>query len=223
MNIVQLDHVAKRYGDNIILQNVNLNIQGGEFVVIMGESGSGKTTILNMIGGLEPASDGDIIIDDQKIKDLTERQRVDFYRHKVGLISQGSYLQPHLTLFENIVLPGIFSRIPKKAREQRARQLAEELSISNVLRSLPSKVSGGQAERTCIARALLLNPKIILADEPTSNLDEGNAMNILNLLNSIRVQYGITIIASSHSQTVAGFATQLVKIEHGSVHDDRTL
>ena len=223
MNIVQLDHVTKRYGDNIILQNVNLNIQGGEFVVIMGESGSGKTTILNMVGGLEPASNGDIIIDDQKIKDLTERQRVDFYRHKVGLIFQGSYLQPYLTLFENIVLPGIFSRIPKKAREQRARQLAEELSISNVLRSLPSKVSGGQAERTCIARALLLSPKIILADEPTSNLDEGNAMNILNLLNSIRVQYGITIIASSHSQTVAGFATQLVKIEHGSVHDDRTL
>lgn len=127
-------------------------------------------------------------------------------------------MQPQLTLFENISLPGVFAKMPRAERDQRVMELARDLGISEVLNNLPSQVSGGQAERACIARALLLNPKIILADEPTSNLDEKNANIILQLLNNIRLRRGITVIVSSHSQLVARFATQLVTVENGTIY-----
>lgn len=218
MEIIQLKNIAKKYKDKVIFSDVNLTIPSSSFTVLMGESGSGKTTLLNIMGGLEPQTSGEVIIEQQNLKNFNARQRTDFYRHEVGLIFQGSYLQPQLTLFENISLPGVFAKMPRAERDQRVRELARDLGISEVLNSLPSQVSGGQAERACIARALLLNPKIILADEPTSNLDEKNANIILQLLNNIRLQRGITVIVSSHSQLVAGFATQLVTVKNGTIY-----
>lgn len=218
MEIIQLKNIAKKYKDKVIFSDVNLTILSSSFTVLMGESGSGKTTLLNIMGGLEPQTSGEVIIEHQNIKNFSARQRADFYRHEVGLIFQGSYLQPQLTLFENISLPGVFAKMPRAERDQRVMELAKDLGISEVLNNLPSQVSGGQAERACIARALLLNPKIILADEPTSNLDEKNANIILQLLNNIRLQRGITVIVSSHSQLVAGFATQLVTVKNGTIY-----
>lgn len=218
MEIIQLKNIAKKYKDKVIFSDVNLTIPSSSFTVLMGESGSGKTTLLNIMGGLEPQTSGEVIIEQQNLKNFNARQRTDFYRHEVGLIFQGSYLQPQLTLLENISLPGVFAKMPRAERDQRVRELARNLGISEVLSSLPSQVSGGQAERACIARALLLNPKIILADEPTSNLDEKNANIILQLLNNIRLQRGITVIVSSHSQLVARFATQLVTVENGTIY-----
>ena len=206
MEIIQLKNIAKKYKDKVIFSDVNLTIPSSSFTVMMGESGSGKTTLLNIMGGLEPQTSGEVIIEQQNLKNFNARQRTDFYRHEVGLIFQGSYLQPQLTLLENISLPGVFAKMPR------------DLGISEVLSSLPSQVSGGQAERACIARALLLNPKIILADEPTSNLDEKNANIILQLLNNIRLQRGITVIVSSHSQLVARLATQLVTVKNGTIY-----
>lgn len=218
MEIIQLKNIAKKYKDKVIFSDVNLTIPSSSFTVLMGESGSGKTTLLNIMGGLEPQTSGEVIIEQQNLKNFNARQRTDFYRHKVGLIFQGSYLQPQLTLFENINLPGVFAKMPRVERDQRVRELARNLGISEVLNNLPSQVSGGQAERACIARALLLNPKIILADEPTSNLDEKNANIILQLLNNIRLQRGITVVVSSHSQLVASFATQLVTVKNGTIY-----
>lgn len=218
MEIIQLNNITKKYKNKVIFSDVNLTIPSSSFTVMMGESGSGKTTLLNIMGGLEPQTSGEVIIGQQNIKNLSARQRADFYRHEVGLIFQGSYLQPQLTLFENISLPGVFAKMPRAERDQRVRELARDLGISEVLNNLPSQVSGGQAERACIARALLLNPKIILADEPTSNLDEKNANIILQLLNNIRLQRGITVIVSSHSQLVARFATQLVTVKNGTIY-----
>ena len=218
MEIIQLKNIAKKYKDKVIFSDVNLTIPSSSFTVLMGESGSGKTTLLNIMCGLEPQTSGEVIIEQQNLKNFNARQRTDFYRHEVGLIFQGSYLQPQLTLLENISLPGVFAKMPRAERDQRVRELARNLGISEVLSSLPSQVSGGQAERACIARALLLNPKIILADEPTSNLDEKNANIILQLLNNIRLQRGITVIVSSHSQLVARFATQLVTVENGTIY-----
>lgn len=218
MEIIQLKNIAKKYKDKVIFSDVNLTIPSSSFTVLMGESGSGKTTLLNIMGGLEPQTSGEVIIEQQNLKNFNARQRTDFYRHEVGLIFQGSYLQPQLTLLENISLPGVFAKMPRVERDQRVRELARNLGISEVLNNLPSQVSGGQAERACIARALLLNPKIILADEPTSNLDEKNANIILQLLNNIRLQRGITVIVSSHSQLVARFATQLVTVKNGTIY-----
>ncbi len=163
--------------------------------------------MLNIIGGLEAPTSGEIIVDSKDVRQLSREERTNFYRHEIGIIFQGSYLQPQFTLLENITLPGVFAGMPEAERKQRAEQLAEMLGITENLNFLPKEVSGGQAERACIARALLLSPKIILADEPTSNLDEANAKTVLEILNYIRQQMGVTIIIASHSRDVLEFAT----------------
>lgn len=178
--------------------------------------------MLNLIGGLERSSGGRIIVDGKEINQMSAKERTDFYRHEVGIIFQGSYLQPQFTLFENITLPGVFAGMPEGERKERAGQLAQMLGISENLKFLPKEVSGGQAERACIARALLLNPKIILADEPTSNLDEANAEIVLQILNLIRVQMGVTIIIASHSRDVIKYATQVVTVAGRTAQSNAT-
>lgn len=222
MDIIQLQDVSKTYGNKDILRGVNLAVRAGEFVVLCGESGAGKSTLLNLIGGLERSSGGRIIVDGKEINQMSAKERTDFYRHEVGIIFQGSYLQPQFTLFENITLPGVFAGMPEGERKERAEQLAQMLGISENLKSLPKEVSGGQAERACIARALLLNPKIILADEPTSNLDEANAEIVLQILNLIRVQMGVTIIIASHSRDVIKYATQVVTVAGRTAQSNAT-
>ncbi len=222
MDIIQLQDVSKTYGNKGILRGVNLAVRAGEFVVLCGESGAGKSTLLNLIGGLERSSGGRIIVDGKEINQMSAKERTDFYRHEVGIIFQGSYLQPQFTLFENITLPGVFAGMPEGERKERAGQLAQMLGISENLKFLPKEVSGGQAERACIARALLLNPKIILADEPTSNLDEANAEIVLQILNLIRVQMGVTIIIASHSRDVIKYATQVVTVAGRTAQSNAT-
>lgn len=222
MEIVQLRNIEKRYGEKMILRGVNLSVPAGSFTVLRGESGAGKSTLLNLIGGLEMPSGGQIIVEGKDVGALSAKERTDFYRHQIGIIFQGSYLQPQFTLLENITLPGVFAGVPEAERAARAEQLAETLGITENLRFLPQAVSGGQAERACIARALLLNPKIILADEPTSNLDEANAKTVLEILNLIRTQLGVTVIIASHSRDVLEFATQVVRVNGGTVQDEAT-
>ncbi len=212
MDIIQLQDVSKTYGNKDILRGVNLAVRAGEFVVLCGESGAGKSTLLNLIGGLERSSGGRIIVDGKEVGQMSAKERTDFYRREVGIIFQGSYLQSQFTLFENITLPGVFAGMPEGERKERAERLAQMLGISENLKFLPKEVSGGQAERACIARALLLNPKIILADEPTSNLDEANAEIVLQILNLIRAQMGVTVIIASHSRDVIKYATQVVTV-----------
>lgn len=222
MDIVQLRNIKKQYGEKVIFQGINLNIPAGFFTVLRGESGAGKSTLLNIIGGLEAPTSGEIIVDNKDVRQLSREERTNFYRHEIGIIFQGSYLQPQFTLLENITLPGVFAGMPEAERKQRAEQLAEMLGITENLNFLPKEVSGGQAERACIARALLLSPKIILADEPTSNLDEANAKTVLEILNYIRQQMGITIIIASHSRDVMEFATQVVTVRGGTVTSELT-
>lgn len=216
MEIIKLQNVKKQYDEKVIFQDVSLNISAGSFVALRGESGAGKSTLLNLISGLEVPTSGQIIVDGNDIGSLTVAERTNFYRHEIGIIFQGSYLQPQFTLLENITLPGVFAGIPEAERRTRAEQLAQMLGIFDNLKYLPKEVSGGQAERACIARALLLNPKIILADEPTSNLDEENAKTVLDILNYIRQQMGVTIIIASHSRDVMEFATQVVTVRGGA-------
>lgn len=222
MDIIQLQDISKIYGDKSILRGVNLSVRVGEFVALCGESGAGKSTLLNLIGGLERPSGGRIVVDGKEIGQMSVKERTDFYRHEVGIIFQGSYLQPQFTLFENITLPGVFAGMPEGERKERTEQLAQMLGISENLKFLPKEVSGGQAERACIARALLLSPKIILADEPTSSLDEANAEIVLQILNSIRVQMGVTVIVASHSRDVIKYATQVVTVTSGTVRSSAT-
>ncbi len=220
MDIIELHDIRKQYGDRIVFQDVNLTIPVGSFVVVRGESGAGKSTLLNLISGLEIPNSGKIVVDGKDISELAKIERTDFYRHEVGIIFQGSYLQPQFTLMENITLPGVFAGMPEAERNAKAQQLAQMLGITESLSHLPSEVSGGQAERACIARALLMDPKIILADEPTSNLDEENAIIVLKILNAIRQQMGITIIVASHSRDVSRFATQILFVKNKLVNSE---
>lgn len=221
VGIIQFDKVSKAYLKNeYVFRDVDVAINSGAFVVVRGKSGSGKTTLLNLIGGLELPSSGRVIVDGKSVSDLKAKQRTDFYRQEVGIIFQGSYLQPQLSLLENITLPGVFAGVAANERKQRAERWARILGISDNLNHLPKEVSGGQAERACIARALLLNPKIILADEPTSSLDDDNAKKVLGILDAIRLQLGVTVVVSSHDRNALEFATQILTVSNGTVYDD---
>lgn len=215
---INLNSLNKSYGKKPVLFDINLEIPTGSFTMLKGVSGSGKSTLLSIIGGIEPMTSGQVMIDNQDVRKLKGKARADFYRHKIGFIFQGFYLQPQLTISENIALMGIFAGMPKKEREARAKELAEKLGISEVLGSLPAEVSGGQAERACAARAMFMHPEIILADEPTNNLDPENAKNVIEMLKQIQQETGATMIVASHDPLVEKYATQIVSIREGRVN-----
>lgn len=215
---INLNSLNKSYGKKPVLFDINLEIPTGSFTMLKGVSGSGKSTLLSIIGGIEPMTSGQVMIDNQDVSKLKGKARADFYRHKIGFIFQGFYLQPQLTIVENIALMGIFAGMPKKEREARAKELAEKLGISEVLGNLPAEVSGGQAERACAARAMFMHPEIILADEPTNNLDPENAKNVIEMLKQIQQETGATMIVASHDPLVEKYATQIVSIREGRVN-----
>lgn len=219
-NII-LHNVSKTFktktGPKTVLSQVNLEIADKSFVVLTGESGAGKSTLLNMVGGLELPTTGEIIIDKQDISKLKTKERTEFYRHQVGFIFQGFYLQPQLTLAENIALPGVFADMSLDDQQKRVNELAEMLGISDALPRKPEAVSGGQAERACIARALFMNPTIILADEPTNNLDPANAHNVVELFRTIWQQTGATVIIASHDERLFAVATRILNVAGGNV------
>jgi len=218
---IKLENLNKSYGKKPVLFDINLEIPTGSFTMLRGVSGSGKSTLLSTIGGIEPATSGRVLIDGQDAGRLKGKERTDFYRHKVGFIFQGFYLQPQLTIGENIALMGTFAGMPKREREARAKELAEMLGIADVLESLPAEVSGGQAERACAARAMFMNPEIILADEPTNNLDPENAKNVIEMLKKIQQDTGATMIVASHDPLVEKYALQVVSIKDGRVTEER--
>ncbi len=219
---IKLEQLTKTYKKKgkLVLKDVNLEIPDHAFVMLRGVSGSGKSTLLNIIGGIEPLTSGKVEIDGRDLSELGPKARSDFYRHEIGFIFQGFYLQPQLTIGENIALMGVFAGMPKREREERARALAEDLGIAAVLDQKPAEVSGGQAERACVARAMFMHPKIILADEPTNNLDPENAQNVIELLKQIWQDTGATIIVASHDSMVEKYATMVVKVKEGEVSQE---
>ncbi len=217
---VILNSVSKNFGRKNILKDINLEIAENSFTVLKGVSGSGKSTLLNIIGGIESPTSGNIIIDNQNINNLRRKDRVNFYRKKIGFIFQGFYLQPQLTIKDNIALMAIFAGISRLEREKRVYELAEKLGISEILNQLPSEISGGQAERACIARALYMSPEIILADEPTNNLDPDNAKNVIEILKTLQIEERSTIIVATHDPMVEKYATQILSLNGGSITKD---
>jgi len=218
---IKLENLNKKYGKKPVLFDINLEIPTGSFTMLRGMSGSGKSTLLSIIGGIEPMTSGEVLIDGQNVSELKGKARTDFYRHKIGFIFQGFYLQPQLTISENIALMGTFAGMAKGEREKRAKELAEMLGITEVLESLPAEVSGGQAERACAARAMFMHPEIILADEPTNNLDPENAKNVIEMLKQIQEETKATMIVASHDSLVEKYATQIISIKDGRVSEEK--
>ena len=222
MNILSVKNLSKIYGDEnnhvIALDNVSFDVEIGEFIAIIGASGSGKSTLLHQIGGVDHPSSGKVIINNTDIYTLNENDLAIFRRNEIGLIYQFYNLIPVLNVKENITLP--LQLAHQKVDQKRFNTLIEQLGLSNRLNHLPNQLSGGQQQRVSIARALINQPSLVLADEPTGNLDSKNSDEIIRLLKEANEKYHQTIIIITHDNNIAKLANRVITIKDGKIISD---
>lgn len=222
MKILETKNLTKTYGsgDTMVraLDNINLSVDKGEFIAIVGPSGSGKSTLLHILGGVDVPTSGDVIIDGTNISKLNETALAIFRRRQIGLIYQFYNLIPILTAVENMTLPLLLDG--RKPDEKMLGELAAKLGLENRLNHLPSELSGGQQQRVSIGRALLNSPALLLADEPTGNLDSENSKEIIALLRRFNRELGQTVIIITHDERIALSADRVIAIEDGRIVRD---
>jgi putative ABC transport system ATP-binding protein len=222
--IIELENVNRRYtlGDHTIdaLTNINLTIQEQEFIMVMGPSGSGKSTLLNIMAGLEKPSAGTVQIDQQDLSSLNDRTLCDIRRHKLGFIFQFFNLHPILTTLENVELPMLISGIKRKKRVPRAMAMLELVGLEKRKHHLPHELSGGEKQRVGIARSLVNDPDVILADEPTGDLDSTTGSEIMRLLLRLNQEQHKTIVCVTHDEIMLKPTMRLLKMEDGLIISD---
>ncbi|HBY2627324.1 UNVERIFIED_CONTAM: peptide ABC transporter ATP-binding protein [Clostridioides difficile] len=225
MEILKCENLTKIYGSNqtkvTALNNVNLSVQKGDFVSIVGASGSGKSTLLHMLGGVDRPTSGKIYVEDTEISSLKEEALAVFRRRKVGLIYQFYNLIPTLDVRKNILLPMLLDK--RKVDEDRFSEIVSILGLSDRLNHLPSQLSGGQQQRVSIARSLIYRPAILLADEPTGNLDRKNSEEIVDLLNLSNKRFNQTILLITHDEKIALEANRIVTMEDGVIVSEKVV
>lgn len=219
MKVLRTENLKKYYGagDNQVkaLNDVNLEVERGEFLAVVGTSGSGKSTLLHMLGGLDYPTSGKVYVDDKDISKLKKDALCIFRRRKIGFIFQSYNLVPVLNVYENIVLPVELDG--NRVDADYVKQIIAVLGLKEKLNSLPSQLSGGQQQRVAIARALAAKPAIILADEPTGNLDSVTSQDVLGLLKVTGEQFGQTIVMITHNDEIAQMADRIIRIEDGKI------
>jgi putative ABC transport system ATP-binding protein len=221
MSLIEMRNVTKVYrmGENEIraLAGVTMSIGKGEFVSIVGPSGSGKSTLLNIIGCIDTPSGGEMFLDGQLVSQLNDRALTKIRLNKIGFIFQQFYLIPTLKAMENIELPMKEARVPKEKRTARARQLLKQVGLSDREKHYPSQLSGGEQQRVAIARALANRPALLLADEPTGEIDSETSEKIVTLLKQLNVEEGVTVIVVTHDPKIAQHAQRIITIEDGTI------
>lgn len=219
-----MSNVSKVYslesGDFYALKNNNIHIKKGEFVAIMGPSGSGKSTLLQLLGGLDLPSTGNIVVDDVQLNGLSEKELTQFRRTKVGFVFQNYQLLPMMTVGENIALSLSANNASRAKIKSTVRQLLSDVNLEGKESQFPSQLSGGQQQRVAIARALAMKPKLILADEPTGNLDQKNGEGILNLLSRLNQEDQITIVMVTHDLQAAQVANRIITVRDGLIIEE---
>jgi len=222
MSVLKIENITKYYGtgDNEVkaLDGINLEIQDGEFIAITGTSGSGKSTLLHIIGSVDKPTSGRVLLENQDIYAMSDDEQSKLRRKKIALIYQFYNLIPTLNVKENITLPTMLEN--DKIDEKYLNELLELLGLSNRVTHLPNELSGGQQQRVSIGRALMSKPSIILADEPTGNLDSKNSKEIMELLKTANEKYKQTIIMVTHDKELAKYANRIITIEDGKITRD---
>ncbi len=217
--VISLQGIAKDFpggdGPVHVLHDIHLEIGRGEFVAIMGPSGSGKSTLMNILGGLDAASAGSYRLAGQAVEGLPVNALADLRNRALGFVFQGFNLLPRSSLLDNVALPLIYAGVPLHERRQRATDLLQRVGLGNRLQALPGQISGGQQQRVAIARALINRPALILADEPTGNLDTRTSLDIMSLFEELNREQGITLVLVTHEADIASHASRLVRLVDG--------
>lgn len=222
--LIQLQKITKRYGAGdaafFALRGVDLTIHRGEFVAIMGPSGSGKSTLMNLLGCLDTPTEGSYLFKGIQVETLNKDQRSLLRRHALGFIFQGFNLLARTSALENVELPLLYRGYSRKQRHEMARQALAQVSLSNKERNTPAELSGGQQQRVAIARAIVTQPDTLFADEPTGNLDSKTTVEIMELLQTLNADRGISIIMVTHEDEVAACASRTIHVRDGLIADD---
>ncbi|MDY3006724.1 ABC transporter ATP-binding protein [Anaerococcus porci] len=225
MNILEINNLRKVYNEGKIetkvtaLKDINFKVKMGEFVAIMGESGSGKSTLLNLIATLDNPTSGEIILNNEEIKNKNDKEKARFRREKLGFVYQDFSLLNSLNIKDNIFLPLVLENTKYKEMEEKLNPIAKALKIDSLLYKFPYELSGGQKQRVAVARAIITNPEILLADEPTGALDSNSSMELLNIFEKIN-ETGQTILMVTHSTMAAARASRVLFIKDGKIFYD---
>jgi len=222
--VVRTEEVTKTYSDNGVpvpaVRGVDLTVASGEFTALVGPSGSGKTTFLNLISGLDDVTSGRVWLDGNDLSTMNSRELSDFRRDRVGFIFQAYNLIPVLTVEENVEYIMLLQGVDKEERHERVRAMLERVDLSGFADRLPPKLSGGQQQRVAIARAMVAQPSLVLADEPTANLDSKTGSDLLDLMRELNQTTGMTFIFSTHDRMIMERATRLITLKDGRIDHD---
>ncbi len=215
--LLELKNISKIYGDLHALDNVSLDVDKGEWIAIMGPSGSGKSTMMNIIGCMDKPTSGQVIFDGKDISKESRRKLTEFHRDKIGLVFQQFHLINYLNAVENVMVAQYYHSMPD---EKEALAALERVGLKDRAKHLPSQLSGGEQQRVCIARALINSPELILADEPTGNLDEKNENIVLDIFRQLHKE-GTSLVVVTHDPEVGEVAQRIVRLEHGKIVSDK--
>lgn len=222
--MIELRNVLKRYKtgeiDYLALNNVSLEIKEGEFTSIMGPSGSGKSTLMNILGALDKMDSGEYILNGKEVSNLSDDELAYFRNKEIGFVFQAFNLLPKMSILENVELPLVYAGLNQKDRRKRAIEALEKVGLANKLKNKPTEISGGQKQRVAIARAIAGNPSVIMADEPTGNLDTKSTFEIMKIFQDLNDE-GVTIIMVTHEPDVAKYTKRIVMVKDGSIVEDK--
>ena len=223
MSILSIDQATKIYGSKVkvrAVDHLSLTVEEGEFVAVMGASGSGKSTLLNLICGILPLTSGEIRVGGEDISGMKQEEAARFRREKLGFVFQDYNLVDTLTIGENIMLPLMFQKADPASMRSKAHAYARKLGIESVFDSRTWEVSGGQAQRAAIARALIHHPRLLLADEPTGNLDSGSADQVMQIISTLNREEQVTTMVVTHDARTASFCSRVIFIKDGKVYNE---
>jgi lipoprotein-releasing system ATP-binding protein len=216
-SMIRAENITKSFGDLKVLKGINLTVEKGEIVAIVGASGAGKTTLLQIMGTLSDKDSGSLWYNDTSIDRMNEKQLARFRNLNIGFVFQFHHLLPEFTALENVCIPGYIAKRPGKQVENRAREILDFLGLTDRLDHKPSELSGGEQQRVAVARALINDPAVILADEPSGNLDSRNKTELHQLFFNLREKYNQTVVIVTHDRDLAGMSDRMIRLQDGKI------